>query len=116
MRRPQPRSTLPCTLVSFTALCLSDVRSEDPGFDQQLGVHVNLKRPEGKVLFVVFVESRHIVQRSLTEKDPDKPQVFRCWKARKIGLPGDRVPRSDARTLAAITVRPVMIRDRKSVV
>src|SRR3546814_13808585 len=39
-----------------------------------------------------------------------KPQVFRCWKARKIGLPGDRVPRSDARTLAAITVSPVMIR------
>src|SRR3546814_19063619 len=51
---------------------VEDVRREDPGFDQQLEVQVNLKSPEGNGIFFVCVESRHIVQRSLTEKNRDK--------------------------------------------
>src|SRR3546814_10467360 len=68
---------------------VEDVRREDPGFDQQLVVQIDLKSPEGKILFVVFVESRHIVQRRSEEHTSELQSLMRisyavfCLKKKK---------------------------------
>src|SRR3546814_10882951 len=60
---------------------VEDVRREDPGFDQQFVFQFNLKSPEGKVLFVVFVE----VGISYSGVSPKKTQISpRCSAVGKL--------------------------------